>query len=91
MSPPSYLTPEQILINTPFQLLNPLMSLATLRTHVWKGGNDIVLHYKANGRKEIKPFIVPEPAAPAEPERVDAPTGGEPNNTLPATATTPAS
>jgi WD repeat-containing protein 48 len=88
--PHSCLTPEQILINTPFQLLNPLMSLATLRTHVWKGGNDIVLHYKANGRKEIKPFIVPEPA-PAEPERVDAPTGGEPNNTLPATATTPAS
>lgn len=30
------------------------MSLATLRTHVWKGGNDIVLHYKANGRKEIR-------------------------------------
>lgn len=31
------------------------MSLATLRAHVWKGGNDIVLHYKANGRKKI-PF-----------------------------------
>lgn len=30
------------------------MSLATLRAHVWKGGNDIVLHYRANGRKEIK-------------------------------------
>lgn len=29
------------------------MSLATLRAHVWKGGNDIVLHYKANGKKEI--------------------------------------
>ncbi|KAM7220551.1 protein of unknown function (DUF3337) domain containing protein [Rhypophila decipiens] len=37
------------------QLLPITMSLATLRAHVWKGGNDIVLHYKANGRKEI-PF-----------------------------------
>ena len=37
------------------------MSLATLRAHVWKGGNDIVLHYKANGRKEI-PIPAPKPA-----------------------------
>jgi WD repeat-containing protein 48 len=29
------------------------MSLATLRAHIWKGGNDVVLYYKANGRKEI--------------------------------------
>lgn len=29
------------------------MSLATLRAHVWKGGNDVVLYYKANGRKDI--------------------------------------
>jgi len=29
------------------------MTLAALRTHVWRGGNDIILHYKANGRKEI--------------------------------------
>lgn len=35
------------------QHLPNTMSLATLRAHVWKGGNDIVLHYKANGRKEI--------------------------------------
>lgn len=66
------------------------MSLATLRTHVWKGGNDIVLHYKANGRKEIKPLVVAAPA-PVEPERVDAPAGGEPNNTVPAPAAAPAS
>ena len=40
----------------PFKQLLPItMSLATLRAHIWKGGNDIVLHYKANGRKEI-PF-----------------------------------
>ncbi|KAF4121637.1 WD repeat-containing protein 48 [Geosmithia morbida] len=36
------------------ELLDPYMSLATLRTHVWKGGNDIILYYKANGRKEMK-------------------------------------
>lgn len=37
------------------------MSLATLRAHVWKGGNDVVLHYKANGRKEL-PKELPKPA-----------------------------
>jgi WD repeat-containing protein 48 len=37
------------------------MSLATLRAHIWKGGNDVVLHYKANGRKEI-PKELPKPA-----------------------------
>ena len=50
------------------------MTLATLRTHIWKGGNDVVLHYKANGRKEIKPPPPPpqedppaeESTAPAE-------------------------
>jgi WD repeat-containing protein 48 len=41
---------------TEMQLLNITMSLATLRTHVWKGGNDIILHYKANGRKVIHPL-----------------------------------
>ncbi|KOS18462.1 UBP9-binding protein bun107 [Escovopsis weberi] len=37
------------------EMLNPTMSLATLRTHIWKGGNDVVLYYRANGRKEIRP------------------------------------
>lgn len=31
------------------------MTLATLRAYIWKGGNDVVLHYKANGKKEIPP------------------------------------
>jgi WD repeat-containing protein 48 len=31
------------------------MTLASLRAHVWRGGGDVLLHYKANGRKEIKP------------------------------------
>ncbi|KAL1840528.1 hypothetical protein VTJ49DRAFT_349 [Mycothermus thermophilus] len=35
------------------QLLPIKMTLATLRTHIWRGGNDIVLYYKANGRKQI--------------------------------------
>ena len=43
------------------------MSLATLRAHVWKGGNDIVLYYKANGRKHI-----PNPPPPPPPEEPPA-------------------
>jgi WD repeat-containing protein 48 len=30
------------------------MTLATLRAHVWKGGADVMLFYKSNGRKPIK-------------------------------------
>jgi WD repeat-containing protein 48 len=30
------------------------MTLASMRAHVWRGGGDVILHYKANGRKEIK-------------------------------------
>lgn len=30
------------------------MSLATLRAHVWKGGADVMLYYKSNGRKVIR-------------------------------------
>jgi WD repeat-containing protein 48 len=30
------------------------MTLATLRAHVWKGGADVMLYYKSNGRKPIK-------------------------------------
>jgi WD repeat-containing protein 48 len=47
------------------QLLPNTMSLATLRAHVWKGGNDIVLYYKANGRKVIP---MPPPPIPEESE-----------------------
>jgi len=42
------------------------MSLATLRAHVWKGGNDVVLYYKANGRKEIPVRAVEPPADEAK-------------------------
>jgi WD repeat-containing protein 48 len=30
------------------------MTLATLRAHVWKGGADVMLYYRSNGRKPIK-------------------------------------
>lgn len=47
------------------------MTLATLRAYIWKGGNDVVLHYKANGKKEI-----PQPTteAPEPSEGETAPT-----------------
>ena len=49
-------------VNNHQQLLPNTMSLATLRAHVWKGGNDIVLHYKANGKKEILFPSAPPPS-----------------------------
>lgn len=36
-----------------WQKLPISMSLATLRAHVWKGGADVMLYYKSNGRKPI--------------------------------------
>ena len=30
------------------------MTLASIRAHVWRGSGDVVLYYKANGKKEIK-------------------------------------
>ncbi|KAI0131165.1 WD40 repeat-like protein [Daldinia grandis] len=51
---PDALKPEEYLeLYCNDQLLPNSMSLATLRAHIWKGGNDVVLYYKANGRKEI--------------------------------------
>lgn len=53
------------------------MTLATLRAYIWKGGNDVVLYYKANGKKEI-PLPPPEqPAAPEEEDPVPTPPAGE--------------
>jgi WD repeat-containing protein 48 len=39
------------------------MTLASIRAQVWRGGGDVLLHYKANGRKEIKP-PAPPPGLP---------------------------
>ncbi|GAB7352473.1 hypothetical protein MBLNU459_g2881t1 [Dothideomycetes sp. NU459] len=35
------------------QLIPPKMTLATIRAHVWRGGGDVALFYRANGRKPI--------------------------------------
>lgn len=61
------------------------MSLATLRAHIWKGGNDVVLYYKGNGRKEIPN---PPPVAPAEAETegAAAPVAGQSAPAVPAAA-----
>lgn len=32
------------------------MTLASMRAHVWRGGGDVILHYKANGKKALRPF-----------------------------------
>jgi WD repeat-containing protein 48 len=47
------------------------MTLATLRAHIWKGGADVMLYYKSNGKKVIhyekeKPVEATESVAPAE-------------------------
>lgn len=36
-------------------LCPPNMTLATIRTHLWRTSGDMVLYYKANGKKEINP------------------------------------
>ncbi|OCK75308.1 WD40 repeat-like protein [Lepidopterella palustris CBS 459.81] len=41
------------------QLISPTMTLASIRAHVWRGGGDVALYYKANGRKEIKHVPLP--------------------------------
>ncbi|ESZ94707.1 hypothetical protein SBOR_4901 [Sclerotinia borealis F-4128] len=41
------------------------MSLATLRAHIWKGGADVMLYYKSNGKRSIKYERVVEEAREA--------------------------
>ncbi|CAG8124908.1 unnamed protein product [Penicillium salamii] len=36
-------------------LCPPNMTLATIRTHLWRTSGDMVLYYKTNGKKEIHP------------------------------------
>ncbi|KAI9686262.1 MAG: hypothetical protein M1822_003918 [Bathelium mastoideum] len=52
--PPDALKPEEYLeLHCHGQLIPPTMTLATIKAHVWRTGADMVLQYKANGRKEI--------------------------------------
>ena len=43
------------------------MTLATLRAHVWKGGADVMLYYKSNGRKPIRYEKVESPPVETTP------------------------
>ncbi|KAK0259807.1 hypothetical protein B0A54_08682 [Friedmanniomyces endolithicus] len=77
---PAALRPEEYLeLWCQSQIVPTTMTLATIRSHLWRGGGDIILYYKANGRKEILhapqqspagiPFT-PKPAAAAQPGAV---------------------
>jgi len=44
------------------------MTLATIRSSLWRGGGDVLLYYKANGRKQIlhaPQQVVQVPVSPA--------------------------
>ena len=52
--PATAMAPEEYLeLYCNNQLIPPKMTLATIRTHIWRGGGDVLLHYKANGKKKI--------------------------------------
>ncbi|KAF4628015.1 hypothetical protein G7Y89_g10129 [Cudoniella acicularis] len=58
---PNALKPEEYLELYCYDQKLPIsMSLATLRAHVWKGGADVMLYYKSNGRKSIRYEKTPE-------------------------------
>jgi WD repeat-containing protein 48 len=60
------------------------MTLATIRSHLWRGGGDIVLYYRANGKKQILHAPPPQVAAniPTTPKPA---TNGNGNGTAAAT------
>ncbi|CAI4219673.1 unnamed protein product [Parascedosporium putredinis] len=62
------------------QLLPNAMSLATLRAHLWKGGTDVVLYYRSNGRKAIR-LRTPVPAEPPSAQEEATTAEEEPNAT----------
>lgn len=56
-------------INTNMMQLVPInMTLATIKTHIWRTGGDMILFYKANGKKVIRP-----PVTEQEPTEASAP------------------
>lgn len=65
---PNALRPEEYLDLYCYEQKLPItMTLATLRAHVWKGGADVMLYYKSNGRKEIRIEKAPEPVEETPP------------------------
>ncbi|CAL3962511.1 unnamed protein product [Diplocarpon coronariae] len=67
---PDALRPEEYLELYCYDQKLPIsMTLATLRAHIWKGGADVMLYYKSNGRKHIAHETAPElSSAAAVPE-----------------------
>lgn len=57
------------------QIVPPNMTLATIRSSMWRGGGDVLLYYKANGRKEIKRPVASSsmPFSPQSPAATQAP------------------
>ncbi|TVY15335.1 UBP9-binding protein [Lachnellula arida] len=65
---PDALKPEEYLELYCYDQKLPItMSLATLRAHVWKGGADVMLYYKSNGRKQISQVKPPESSTESPP------------------------
>lgn len=51
---PAILRPEDYLeLYCNNQIIPPKMTLATIRSTLWRSGGDVILYYKANGRKKI--------------------------------------
>ncbi|KAI9713174.1 MAG: hypothetical protein M1820_001159 [Bogoriella megaspora] len=52
---PDAMKPEEYLeLYCQGQLLSPTITLASIKAYIWRSSSDMVLVYKANGRKEIK-------------------------------------
>jgi WD repeat-containing protein 48 len=52
--------------------VDPNMTLATLRVHVWRTGGDVVLYYASNGKKDLR---LPHPADVPTNEEIGEKTG----------------
>lgn len=53
-APPALKPEEYLELLCQNQVIPPTMTLATIRAHIWRGGGDVLLFYRANGRKKIK-------------------------------------
>ncbi len=73
------------LLTCRWQIVPPTMTLATIRSHLWRGGGDIILYYRANGKKEIRhqqpqPANVPTAPKTSVPAATEAASAGVPAN-----------
>lgn len=71
--PDGNLKPEEYLeLYCQGQKVDPNITLASLRVHLWRTGGDVVLYYKANGRKTVR---VPHPSEVPTREESEETTG----------------